>query len=277
MTQPMNQENQLPHLVFLGALRSAAGFPFEHPLELMKIEAQKHPQYSSGQVIDSIIKERGILGFSNTILPNFPRRILREAVRWPVIAYANEQLRKKFPGSFTKEGTADKVATGIALAIFNASIVLPFENLIAYRVKEQKSYASFFKERGIRSLHRGFAVDLVYQSVLWSTFMSINHESKKAFDLWDKDKAHPYLRQGVTSVLIAVGINITALPINFVKTQIQMHKDLQEMKVSYVVQTLVRRHSFSGFYAGALPVFIHSVFHATLGGYILDKIFYSFK
>ena len=112
---------------------------------------------------------------------------------------------------------------------------------------------------------------------MWTTLMTINNESKKRFDLFDKDRAYPYLRQGVTSVLVAMGLIIWGLPVDFIKTHIQMDTNLQNMKISSVARTLIRQHGFSGFYAGALPVFIHTVFHATLGGYILDKVFGSHK
>ena len=105
--------------------------------------------------------------------------------------------------------------------------------------------------------------------------MSINNEAKKRFDVYDKEKAHPYLRQGITSILIATGIIAWGLPIDFVKTRIQMDTEFQKMKITTVVRTLFQRHGISGFYAGKLPVFIHTVFHATLGGYILDRIFCS--
>lgn len=281
MTQPVNSESQLSRLIFVGAIRSAAGFPFEHPLELMKITAQANPKHSSWQVINSIVKEKGVLGFSNTILTNFPRRVLREAVRWPVIGYTHEQLITRFPETFTREGTNAKVVTGVSVAMFDSLVILPLEQLIAYRVKERERYATFFKERfaqdGIASLYRGMSINLIRQGVVWTTLMTINNESKKKFDLLDKDKAHPYLRQGVTSILIAMGLITWGLPVDFVKTRIQMDTDLQKMKLSSVVRILIRQEGFRGFYAGALPVFIHTVFHATLGGYILDKIFTSKK
>lgn len=281
MTHPANNEPQFSSLIFLGVMRCIAGFPFEHPLELMKITAQANPKHTSWQIIRGIVKERGVFGFSDTLLTNFPRRVLREAVRWPVIGYTHEQLIRKFPETFTREGTNAKVVTGIFVALFDSLVILPLEQLMAYRVKERERYTTFFKKRfnqdGISSLYRGVRVNLFRQGVVWTTVMTINNESKKKFDLFDKDKAHPYLRQGITSVLIAMGLITWGLPVDFVKTRIQMDADLQQMKVSSVVRTLVRRHGFSGFYAGVLPVFVHTVFHATLGGIILDKVFDSHK
>lgn len=271
----------MQNLVFLGAMRSTAGFVLEHPLELVKITAQAQPKDSSWEVTKKIVKEKGIFGLSNTVLTNFPRRLLREVVRWPVIGYTHEKLIKQFPNTFTREGTNSKLVTGLSVALFDSLVILPLEQLMAYRVKEKERYSSFFKKRfiqeGMPSLYRGFGINLIRQGVVWATLMGINNEAKKRFDLFDKDKVHPYLRQGVTSVLIALGLIIWGLPVDFVKARIQMEPNLQKMKLSSVVQTLIRQHGFSAFYAGALPVFIHTVFHATLGGYILDAIFASDK
>lgn len=284
MNHSVNNDQPLSHLIFLGALRSASGFPFEHPLELMKVEAQSTPKLSNREVINSIVGNKGLKGFggfTNTVLTNFPRRILRESVRWPVIGFTHEQLITRFPHTFTKEGTNSKVVTGVSVAMFDSLIILPIERLIAYRVKEKKSYSEFFRkifaQDGIGSLYRGVKVNLIYRGVVWTTLMAVNNEAKRKFDIYDKEKAHPYIRQVFTSVLIAAGLITWGLPMDFVKTRIQMDANLQKMKASSVVQTLFRQHEFFGFYAGALPVFIHTIFHATLGGFILDKIFSSNK
>ena len=140
MTQP-----DLSSLIFLGALRSAAGFPLEHPLELMKVAAQAAPKQSTSEIVRSIVKESGISGFANTVMTNFPRRILREAVRWPVIGHTHSKLITKFPETFTKEGTNAKMVTGVSVAVFDSLVILPLEQLIAFRVKENKVTAHFLK------------------------------------------------------------------------------------------------------------------------------------
>lgn len=89
--------------MFWGAVRSSCVFPFEHSLELMKLKVQAMLQASSSEVIKEIIRERGLLGFSDTALANLPRRLLREVVRRLVIGYTHELLIKQFSEIFTKE------------------------------------------------------------------------------------------------------------------------------------------------------------------------------
>lgn len=280
MVQPTQNDSTF-HLILLGMTRCVAGFPFEHPLQLWKISAHANPKLSSWQAVNNIVKEKGFFGFTNTMLMNFPRRVLKESVRWPAIAYSHERLILNFPNTFTRDGTKSKVATGISVAIFDSLFILPFEQLMAFRIKEQERYTNFLKKRfakdGIWSFYQGLGANLIRQGVVWSTVLTINHESKKMFDKVDKEKEHPYLRQGVTSVLIAMGHVTCGLPIDFVKSRIQMDTELQKMKMTSAVRTLFRQFGISGFYAGALPVFIHTTFHASLGGVILDKIFSSNK
>lgn len=281
MSHSIQNDPSLSHLIMMGGLRSVAIFPFEHPLELWKISTQATPEFSSLKVVINIYKEKGFLGFTNTSLSNFPKRFTKEAIRWPVIGYTHKLLVEKCPEVFSKEGTNAKVVTGISVAIFSSVFILPFERLIAHRVKQKQPYLTLFTERstkeGIFSLYRGFRVNLFREAVIWSSLMAINNETKKKFDLIDKKKSHPYLRQGLTSLFITMGMVTWGLPIDFVKARIQMDGDLQKKKISSIVRTLFGRHGISGFYAGALPVSIHTFLHASLGGIILDKIFASNK
>jgi hypothetical protein len=275
MAQPVNGESQLS-LVLLGILRSLAGFPVEHSLELIKISAQARPEYSYRQIITEIVQDKGIFGFTNTSSINFSRRILKEVVRWPIISLTHKQLINRFPQTFTKEGTNSKVATGVFVALFNTLVIVPLDQLMVFRIAERERYFKFIERRfsqdGISSFYKGGVLDFSRQLMIWTTVMGVNSESKKKFDLFDKDKAHPYLRQGFASVLIAIGIT-AGLPVDFAKTRIQMDTKLQKMKIHSAIQALYRQYGIRGFYAGAKPIFIHSVFHATLSGYILDQIF----
>lgn len=215
-------------LITIGARRSSAGFLFEHPLELLKLSAQANPNNSTIQVINRIITNEGFFGFTKTILTNFPRRILREAVRWPVIGFTHEHLVMRYPEIFTRNGIASKIFTGFSVAFFECAIILPIEQLMAYRVKEGEKYSTFFKSRfikeGASSLYKGVLINLIRQGMLWSTVMGMNYECKRVFDLVDKKKNHPYLRQSFTSIFISLGLISWCLPIDFIKTRIQMEK-----------------------------------------------------
>ncbi|HAB99105.1 MAG TPA: hypothetical protein DCE71_04715 [Parachlamydiales bacterium] len=273
----MPTEHTTSNLVISAAARSSCLFLIDHPLDVLKFTWQKFPNHTGAQVIGKIVQERGLFGFSDTMLANFPRRIGKEIARWLGIAYTHEQLIGTFPETFTREAVKTKIATGISTAALDCFIILPLEQLMAYRVKEQKGYSAFFQKRfvqdGIPSLYRGLSVNLLRQTLMWSSLMTINCESKRVFDLIDKERLHPFLRQEVASVLFSTAYVTFGLPIDFIKTRIQMDTDLQKIKVSSVVRTLVQRHKFSGFYAGALPVFTQTMIQMTLGGYILDEIF----
>lgn len=277
MSQPIPRDLNISSLIISATVRSSSLFLIDHPLDVMKYTAQKFPQHSAAQIIREIVKEKGLLGFSDAMLTNFPRRITKEVARWTGIAYTHEQLIGTFPETFTREAIKTKVATGIFTAALDCFVLLPFEQLMVHQIKERKGYSLFFKKRfaqeGIPSLYRGLSVNLVRQMLTWSSLMTINCESKRVFDLIDKEKLHPFLRQQVASILFSTSYVAFGLPIDFIKTRIQMDTDLQKIKVQKVVRTLILRYGFSGFYAGALPVFAQTMAQMTFGGYILDEIF----
>jgi hypothetical protein len=275
MVHPVNNES-IFSLILLGIKRSSLGFVLEHPLELTKFLSQINPSLSTRQVIKNHVQSKGLFGFTDAIMVNFPRRALKESVRWPVMAFTHNHLVKKFPKVFTKEDNKSKIITAIFIASFNTLVLLPFEQLMAWRLKTEECYTSYLKktvtENGLLSLYPAARINLIHQGILWATYMTVNNEAKRKFDLFDKEKAHPYFRQAVASIITAVCLIIFVSPVDFTKTWIQIDKDLQKLKISSVVKTLKGRHGLMGFYAGTPSNFIHTVFHATLSGYILDQI-----
>lgn len=274
MTHPVSREEDLSRMILLSSVRCMAGFPIEHSLELFKTTAQANPLLPLAKTIYRITKEKGIFGLTNTLMTNLPRRVLREVVRWPIIGYAKTTLIQDYPEYFSKDGMAiDFVACGSGV-VFDSAFILPLEQLIAYRVKENERYISFFKNRNaceiVRNLYCGFGMNLVRQYVFFATYLTLNNETKKKFDVWDKSQVHPFLRQGITSVVIALGIVVWGLPFDFVKSRIMMDANLQKMKTTMAVRCLYRQFGFLGFYAGALPTFIHSAFHATTLMYTME-------
>lgn len=261
----------------LGIFRGLIGFPFEHPFEFVKFSAQANPGLSSKEVAFRIFRQHGLLGFTNTLLTNFPRKVIRESARWTIIHHAHYYLTDKYPCYFVREGVASKIVTGASVALFDSCLLLPFDQLIAYRVKENERYRTFYKNRfkrdGVLSLYRGFRVNLMRQGAAWSSFLAMNYEVKKLFEVIDKNNVHPYLRQAATSLVIATTLTGIVLPIDFVKVRIQMDVDLQKKPLSEVVHTLHQRYNLKGFYSGYLATLVCTIFQATVKGMVADALF----
>lgn len=268
-----SEQPRLTNMIFLGMMRSLCGFPFEHPLELIKTTAQANPHFTLSQVIRSIVQERGLFGFSNTILASLPRRVLREAFRWPMLGYTHDVLVTRYPKVFTREGTSSKVVTGICVALFECIVIHPLDQLIIYRVSQKVAYGEFFRTRfsksGVTSLYQGVSVNLLRQGLMWTTFMAIYQESNKRLE----GRCHPYVHQGLTSIFIGLGVVSWGLPLDFIKTRIQMDVSLQQKRLTEVVKDLYRQFGFRGFYSAAGPVFLHSILHATISSIGLKAIF----
>lgn len=262
---------------FLGLARCLAGFPFEHPLELAKLSAQSQPHLSSARVITKIYQETGFAGFTNTMVANFPKRSLRELVRWPFIEKVHHHFTSTYPTTFPHEGLSSKILTGLLLALFDSTMLLPIEQFIVQRIETKQQYRQFAlqilrnNEYGI--LYSGFRINLIRQGVVWSSFLAMNHQFKKQLNQWDPDNKYPYaLKQGVTSLSIAAIVTGSALPIDFTKYRIQAERPLTKVPITSVVKILHQRYGIRGFYAGLLPVFLHSTFQATVKGILADLL-----
>lgn len=273
-TSTATSTSSLPAI--LGLKRALMGFPAEHFLELVKISAQGNPYTRTSKIVSSIYQEKGVLGFTNTGLTNLPRRVLRETARWPVIDYTHRKLIHTYPHLFTQDGVSSKIATAAGVVFFDTAVLLPLEQLMSYRIKEKQPYRTFYKDRfakdGIFSLYKSYKVNILRQGIVWGSFMPLNHLVKKKFDAIDQAHAHPYLRQGTTSITIATLATIVGLPVDFVKVRIQMDPNLQKMGIIQAIQTLFKECGARGFYAGREPVFLHAVLQATLKGIVADSI-----
>jgi len=228
-------------------------------------------------ITKEIFRERGLKGFTNTASVTLPKRLLRESCRMMIIKNSNDVLIKRYPKIFKRDGINIKLTSASVATAFNALCIVPLEQLISFKIKEKESYSEFFRKRfardGISSLYKGWRVDLANQLAVWTLMMGVDHHFKLFFDKYDPQKNYPYLRQGTTSVLVASTLVTCTLPINFVKTRIQMVEELQNMNTVTVVRTLFKQFGVRGFYSGAAPVFVHVLLHATCYGKIFDCLY----
>ncbi len=250
MTQPTHK-NHLDNPIVLGLVRATSLFPIEHFVDMTKTSAQKSPHLTSLQVITSIYKARGLSGFADGAMPNFPRRVARDTVRWPIVGYTYHVLTSNFPNTFPEKSTTSSIFSGIATASFDALVLGPLENLMAFRIKEGRNYSTFLTQNRITSLYQGALVNLFYRTTIWSIYMGMNSEIEKKFSVLNKKNLPPYAKEITSVVTVATTLVVVAMPLDFLKTRIQMDTELQNKKITFVVQKLLKDHGFRRFYAGA--------------------------
>lgn len=257
--------------------RATLLFPLEHTLELIKGSAQANPQLSSWKIIRQIYEKNGLKGFANTASITYPKRLLRETSRVFVIGNSHDYFIHRYPHIFKRNEINIKFVSVVMSTLFKASFIVPLEQLISFKIKEKKPYSEFFRERfaqdGISSLYKGWRVDLINQLAIWTILMGVDHYTKKNFDRYAPEDTHPYLRQGLTSVAVTASIVAPVLPINFIKTRIQMDRELQNKSIATVTKTLFRAFGMRGFYSGVGPVLINTLLYATFYGKIFDNFY----
>lgn len=256
-------------------MRCIAGFPFEHPLEVAKIKNQGLPFNTASQVIKCIYLQRGFKGFYDGALPNLGKRCFKESYRWPAVALFHSFWDYILPEKAKLEGAGTKLATAGCIAGIETFIVLPLERLVVSKVNEE-GYINFFKRQfskeGIPSLYHGVTAAFFRHLIVWSTFMITNHYVKREFKRLDPNQQHPIFGLIIANLVIAANLTILGLPMDFIKTQVQMNKELQKMRIHQVMMTLLKKNGIRGFYAGAIFTFLHTNIHALLAGTLLDRI-----
>ena len=268
-------ENPYYRMMALGACRSIFGYPFDTCLGAIKFAAQANPDNSSFSIIQQIARKKGLPGFFNLGLVSFNKRFLKECVRWPVITKIHFELNNRFPQTFSSDGLAKKLVTAVCVAAFDVGIIVPVDQLLAYRAKEEQPYRRFFKTRysqiGIRSLYRGAGLHLLNQAMAWSILLGGDSEAKKLYDHYFQKESNPFFRQAMSSCVVGVGLTLTALPVDFVKTRIQMDTNLHNQKYWTAAKLLKQQFGFRCFYSGALPVYCHSFLYATVVGWATER------
>jgi hypothetical protein len=270
----MSSSTNIPDFAFLGVLRCMVAFPVEQPLEVIKLKNQALPQLTSMQVIKSIYAENRLKGFFHGAIPNLAKRSIKEAYRWPAIAFFHSFWSSVLPDFARLDGAGAKIATAITIAGGEACILLPFERFLVTKVNEngyRAFYEKNFQKNGISSLYPGMFTAFLRQTVSLGVFMTLNHFVKREIHYMDPEQKHPIVGFVVGTAIIAGGLTL-CLPLDFTKTHIQMHTEFQKMRVDQVARALLKKYGAAKGYAGKGPAFLHTLVHAFLGGALLDKI-----
>ncbi len=267
MTQPTHKKH-LDNPIVLGLVRATSLFPIEHFVDMTKTSAQKFTHLTSLQVITSIYKTKGLSGFADGAIPNFPRRMARDSIRWPVVGYTYHVLTSNFPNTFPEKSTTSSVFSGIAAASFDALVLGPLENLMAFKIKEGSRYPVFFQRNRISSLYQGALVNLFYRATVWSIYMGMNREIEKKFAVLPKETLPPHFQEIVSTISIATTLVAVAMPLDFLKTRIQMDPELQNKKITFAIQKLLKDHGFKRFYAGAPIAWSYNIIY----GFVFQKM-----
>lgn len=269
------RKSYLDNPLALGLFRASLMFPVEHFVDMTKVASQKSPELSSWKVIKDVYDKKGFRGFMDGALVNYPRRVLRDTVRWPIIGYSYNALISKFPEVFPEKSTTSFVFSGLAVALFDSCVLGPLELLMSYKVKESGGYKKFFRDRffkeGIPSLYRGVGVNLTYRGAVWTLYMGVDSEIKKKFQSGNHSSLSAYTQQVISATVVSTVLVATLLPVDFIKTQIQIDPSLHRKKISCVVKDLVQKHGFFRFYAGAPIVWASNIAYVLVFQKVVQK------
>lgn len=270
----IKKNDSLDYALF-GILRSFAGHLFEHPCDVHRARAQSLPHFTSYQVFQEIYKNKGFKGWMDGFIPNFKKRAIKEAARWPLVNTLFPIWKKRLDGEL-----APKLATGASVAAAE-TILLPLDRLMVAKVNE-KGYRYFYENQikhenlrtSLSSLYRGANAVLCNRLFGWMAFLFSDSLVKHQLKKWDPDSKHPILGKMLFIGVTAGNLSLFALPFDFMKTRIQMDKSnhLKNLRLNNLIKTLYRAHGIKGFYSGAIFDMTHRSIHVFLTAALFEKI-----
>jgi hypothetical protein len=276
----VNKDLSAIDFIYLGVMRCIAGFPLEHPCEVLKLRNQALPSTSSFYIFKSIFLKSSFKGFYQGAVPNLMRRSVKEGYRWPTIKFFSDWWNKILPEAVKRDGTGTQIAIAASMATVETFLILPLERILLTKVNEQ-GYVNFYKSKikkeGPIVLYRGLWVTFLRHLTVWTALMTTNYFVKEKIYSLDSSKNYPFLSILVGNLLIAANLTLWGLPLDFMRTNIQMNAELQQMRINQVAKILYRQHGIQGFYAGVVCVYLQKNIQALFGGALLDKATQSAK
>lgn len=261
--------------LFLGAIRCVAAFPLEHPLEVAKVKCQGMPAIAPSKVVQTLYRENGVKGFFDGGLSNLSKRTMRIAYRWPTVAALHSFWDTTIPQCKQFNGLTSHLMTAGSIAAIETAIVLPLDRLFVSRVHDL-GYRHFvknqFKNEGIKSLYHGAGATFINHGTSWSTFMLVNHFSKKAISKMDPESRYPSLDKTAKIAMISTSLCAVDLPFEFMKLQRQMHPHFQKNTLLQMTKDLFKQHGVKGFYSGLSFAFMHKSVQTLFGTAFFEQM-----
>ena len=222
-----------------------------------------------------IYKQQGILGFYAGVIPNGVRVTLKSAYRWPMMLSFPTFYESILPEFINKNlPSTRKILTGGTIASLETFIIYPLERLkVSFMTSDTKerSFVSFFnqnKSHLTKELFRGLNALYQRQIVSWISFLVADDKFKAIARRYTEKEELNFYNLLCVSFCVGAVNTLTTMPMDCVKTQLQMGSILKSGGVFDVMKNTIKKHGITGLYAGWKPqlikYMINSIFTVTL-------------
>eukprot|EP00347_Sterkiella_histriomuscorum_P012923 403366706 len=280
-TQYTTKNKILAYSAFLGIIRGTLGFPIEQPLEAIKTQWQSKPYFKNEyQVMQGIIKDKGIMGLYAGSTPNFSRMIVKNLYRYPLMIYLPSQFKKILPLNFDEKKFFSKFLTGSTIAVLESFILCPFERFktlfITQSGANNLNYAGYYKKFNnsmSAELLKGVTPLMGRQAVAWISFLEadllVKQTLRKYYQIKDNENIPTrYLLPG--SLVVAIINTICVMPLDAVKTFFQK----VDPTASWVdaVREIHSQGGLKGFFVGWRLRYAMYLLHAIFTVDLLERL-----
>jgi len=273
--------NDYAHASAAGVARGLAGFPLEHPFDLVKTRLQAQPQVSlSGmRTARDIYRKDGFTGFYTGGMPNATRAAVKQAYRYPLMFALPRAFESILPPDVDRKNPAVKKAlTGVTIAGLETYVLTPLERLKVYLMtaESNKSHLllKFFQEnknKVRKELFRGLNALMPKQMVSWTTFLVADDKIKRSVHGWTgvpQKEELPFVPLMLAGTAVGVVNSAASLPFDCVKTHLQMYNHMETPTLRSAFQSIYQQSGVMGFYRGwqtrMTQYILHSVFTVTI-------------
>jgi hypothetical protein len=214
INDPIQSSNFYIKVSLIGAFRAGLSLVIEHPLESIKTQWQdKNNLNSTREIVSSIYREKGPIGFYRGFIPNLIRVAFKNFYRWPMMLYFPHLFDRSIPDRLVHLFPGlTKILTGLAIANIETFIVCPLDRLKVFfmtsSTKSHNLFKNFYnnhKGNLIKELFRGLGVSFWRSNVSWVSFLYLDHKLKRSLKIFHKIEILSNLDLFIVSVIVGIG------------------------------------------------------------------------
>lgn len=268
-----------------GMGRGLAGFPIEHPFEVIKTQTQiGYGRDPTLQIVKKIYKEEGARGYYRGAVPNAIRKSIKPLYQWPMMVAGPHFFASRLPKNVhEKFPSLPPFLTGVSLATLESLVICPLEKRKVDRITSRIASNEVPKtnevsiSRKVKGAYLGLNALLPRQLTSWVTFMVADSVFKRRERERIQADSLPF--SSLIKVSLEVGsVNTLAnMPFDVAKTHLQRHNFSGDTHLFSILRDLYRQNGIVAMYAGWRVRLVQYMIQSLVTVSLLDKLQNSWK
>lgn len=197
----------------LGMARTLVALPFQHPMDVLKVNYQANRHLKNEFAVAKMIKaEKGWKGFYSGYATNSAKQLFKSCYRYPLMSGLPRFYAGLFGSTYEQNKHTMKFLTSLTIALVEAGLITPFERLQVFIMTSHQSnqnYKDFYemsKSKLRTELFKGYTPYFTKQVVSWTAFLQSDTfyktQVRKFYDIPD-DKMISGYKLVLTTMMVS--------------------------------------------------------------------------